>query len=57
MISQTRFFITEKDNIPTNIANGTINANDLIITSDTHELYFVDENNNYFAIRTAQDDE
>lgn len=56
MINQTRFFITEKANIPTNIANGTINANDLVITSDTHELYFVDENNNYFPITTTKEE-
>lgn len=56
MINQTRFFTTEKANIPTNIANGTINANDLVITSDTHELYFVDENNNYFPITTTKEE-
>ena len=53
MIDQTRFFITTRDSIDTNINNGTINANDLIICSDTHELIYVDNNNNYFAITTT----
>ena len=53
MIDQTRFFITTRENIDENISNGQINANDLIICSDTHELIYVDENNNYFAITTT----
>lgn len=53
MIDQTRFFITTRGNIDSNILNGQINANDLIICSDTHELIYVDENNDYFAITTT----
>jgi hypothetical protein len=52
-IDQTRFFITTRDNIENNINNGTINANDFVICSDTHELVYVDNDNNYFAITTT----
>lgn len=52
-VDQTRFFITTRDNIDTNINNGTINANDFVICSDTHELVYVDNNNDYFAITTT----
>lgn len=55
MVDQTRFFITERGNISTNIANGTINANDFIICSDTHELVYVDNDLNYFAITSTDE--
>lgn len=50
MVEQTRFFITTRDKIDENIANETINACDLIICSDTHELIYVNDDLSYFAI-------
>lgn len=55
MIDQTRFFVTERDKIDTNIESGVINANDLVICSDTHELVYVNPDNTYFAITTTGD--
>lgn len=55
MIDQTRFFVTERDKIDTNIESGVINANDLVICSDTHELIYVNPDNTYFAITTTGD--
>ena len=53
MVNQTRFFLTERAKIDENIANGTINAHDLVLTSDTHELIFVDTDTTYFAVTTT----
>ena len=55
MAGQSRFFLTEKSKIASNIESGVINESDFIITSDTHELYFVKEDGTYFAITTVQD--
>ncbi len=49
-VEQTRWFVTTRDNIDANINNGTINACDLIICSDTHELIYVNNDLSYFAI-------
>lgn len=56
MIDQTRFFVTQKHKIRENVATGIINANDLVITSDTHELFFVDASGTYYPITTTKEE-
>ena len=56
MIDQTRFFVTQKYKIAQNVATGIINANDLVITSDTHELFYIDASGNYYPITTTKEE-
>lgn len=56
MIDQTRFFVTQKYKIAQNVATGVINANDLVITSDTHELFYIDSSGNYYPITTTKEE-
>ena len=56
LIDQTRFFVTQKYKIAQNVATGIINANDLVITSDTHELFYIDASGNYYPITTTKEE-
>lgn len=56
LIDQTRFFVTQKYKIAQNVATGVINANDLVITSDTHELFYIDSSGNYYPITTTKEE-
>ncbi len=55
MNEQTRFFTTQKYKIAGNVATGVINENDFVITTDTHELYFVDSQKNIIPITTTKE--
>lgn len=55
MIEQTRFFVTTRDKIQENIDQEVINACDIIICSDTHELIYVNPDLTYFAIVAAEE--
>lgn len=56
MIDQTRFFVTQKYKVANAVATGVINANDIVITSDTHELLFVDDRNQVIPITTTKEE-
>lgn len=55
MNEHTRFFTTQQYKIRENVAAGVINENDFVVTTDTHELYFVDAQKNIIPITTTKE--